>query len=75
VPALVRGEVSINHSDLFASTWQHDAAYNLGTLFGLGARASLLVPLLLWALAYARELRAFVSRAASRREGAAAAAS
>jgi len=43
-PALARGEVAINRMDPYASVLHGDAAYNLGTLVGLGARASVVAP-------------------------------
>jgi hypothetical protein len=56
LPALARGVVAINQLDAFHATWQADAAYNLGTLFGLSAWASLIVPVVAWLAAYARDL-------------------
>jgi len=56
LPSVLRGSFEPNLQDAFYGREQGDAAYNLGTLLGLSPRASLLVPLLAWLLAYAGEL-------------------
>jgi len=53
LPALARGALSTNLQDAFFPRLQTDAAYNLGTLVGLSAGASLLVLHVLWAIGYA----------------------
>ncbi len=52
VPSVLRGTFERNMADAYYPRLQADAVYNLGTLFGLSPRLSLLVPLLTWGLAY-----------------------
>lgn len=52
LPNLFRGEIHSNLQDAFYPRHQADAAYNVGTLLGMPALPSLLLPPLFWAVAY-----------------------
>jgi hypothetical protein len=56
LPALMRGRLGLNVQDAFYPRFQSDVTYNLGTLFGLSAAASLAVLPAVWALAYAPDV-------------------
>jgi hypothetical protein len=52
LPSVLRGDLEPNLQDAFYARLRADASYNLGTMLGAGVRMSLLVPPLLWLLAF-----------------------
>ncbi|HEX7663262.1 MAG TPA: hypothetical protein VF407_02060, partial [Polyangiaceae bacterium] len=65
-PALARGEIGLNWLDLRGVIPMRDATYNLGTLFGLGVTASLLVPVVAWTALALGSVSAVRAREAAR---------